>query len=338
MTRVLLDARVSAGGVGRYSRDLSSGLRSLHDVDPVVVEAPHSTVARFGAMPFTPWGRSLVAVTAAKQDVDLIHGLHLELPDSSLPMVVTVHDLIPLQHPGSMPQRWRQGTYRSILKNSLHRARRVIVPSQSTQRALEDQGFGGAVEVIPHGVSDLFRPLEPQEKAKARARFGSGRAYVSAIASPKAHKNSSVSLETGRLLEASTGVPVVHIGEGPRGARVDALGTLSDAELRLFFGGAEAFLCTSLTEGFGLPSLEALACGTPVLCGSGLGALPFLGDGVRVGDVTDPVALAASLQAFLEDGAQRDAACRSGLEAARSLTIEAMCARTAAVYRELVDG
>jgi glycosyltransferase involved in cell wall biosynthesis len=289
-------------------------------------------------MPFTPWGRTLVGRAAAAQAADAIHGLHLELPRSSLPMVVTVHDLIPLRFPGSMPQRWRRRTYGSILKTSLSRARRVIAPSTSTLRALEDHGFGGRIDVIPHGVSQGFKPLDEREKEQARMRFGQRRAYVSAIASPKTHKNSAVSLEAAKLLQRSTGISVVHSGKAPKGSGQGALGALSDADLRLFLGGSEAFLCTSLVEGFGLPALEALACGTPVLCGSGLGALPFLREGCEVIDVSHAASVAEALRSFLDDPARRDRARDSGLAAARALTIEAMCDRTAAVYGELVNG
>ena len=160
-----------------------------------------------------------------------------------------------------------------------------------------------------------------------------GKPYVSAVASPRSHKNTAVSFETARLVAQSEGICIVHAGHAPGGATI---GTLSDEDMYLFIAGSDAFLCSSLIEGYGFPALEALATGTPVVCGPGLGALPILGEGVLVVDIRDARAVAAGLIGLLSDERRRDEMGEKGMVAARSLTIGGMTDRTVMSYRQLL--
>lgn len=331
MLRLLIDARVTAGGVGRYARDLVTALRSSPDAPALDLVGPSALVP-----PFTPWGRASIALKASRGNFDLVHGLHIEAPSfGHTPAVVTVHDLIPLRVPGSMPRSWQRGLYRRILERSVHRARGVIVPSELT--ADELAGFGvprDTIHVVPHGISERFRPATDQERTAARVRFGAGRPYVAALASTRPHKNLHGLLAAATEIARAGEVSVVTFGDDIEARDgITSLGHLEDDVLQQVYAGAELFLLPSRAEGFGLPVLESLACGTPVVCGDNVGALRYLGEGAVIGDVEDPSALAATVLGLLQDEGRRTGLAEAGRRAAAALTLARLAGATLAVYR-----
>jgi glycosyltransferase involved in cell wall biosynthesis len=289
--------------------------------------------------PFTPWGLRAVARETVRAGADLLHGLHLELAPVDIPAVVTIHDVIPLEFPASMPSRARREVYRRTLDSVLARARRVLVPSEATARALERHGADPArLRVVALGTGAQFRPATGTDRDDARRRFASGRPYVVAMTGPRPHKNLTGVVAAARRLSAPPELAVVAPGPpsplhaGP----VRFVGRLDDAELSLLYGGAEATLVASHVEGFGLPVLESLACGTPVVCGPGVGSLPWLDAGVLVVDVGRPAEIAEALARLASDAVLRKALGGAGRAAAAVLTREAMAASTFAVYREVL--
>lgn len=330
VARVLIDHRMHRGGVGRYGRDLIAGLRDLGRYELEVEGAAAGD--GFRTSPFTPWGRRAVGAKARSIGADLIHGLHLELPEApAIPKVVTIHDVIPMSHPASMPDPGRRWVFRQILARSLRRAAVVIVPSAATAEALADRGADPAkLVVVPNGVGAVFRSLTERERGLARRRFGGGRPYVASITGRAAHKNAGLLQDV-----ASGGLGDVELavgGDAPPLDRIRRVGRLSDEELRLFYGGAELFLLPSLLEGFGLPVVEALACGTPVVCGSGVGAAVYVNEGVHLVDLTDADMVRAAVLALLGDDARRSSMARSGAEQASLLSVARMASATADVY------
>jgi glycosyltransferase involved in cell wall biosynthesis len=261
-----------------------------------------------------------VAVDAARAGADLVHGLHVEAPPAHVPVVVTIHDLIPLDHPASMPDPLARAVYRRVLRSSLARAARVIVPSPATAERLAALAVDGdRVDVVPLGVGPEFRPSSPVERDAARRRFAAGRRYVVASTGPKAHKNRAGLDRAAALLPPD--VVVASTG-----------GALDDADLPAFYGGADAMVLPAFVEGYGLPAVEALACGVPVVCGARTGALAFIGPGVLEVDVADPHELAAGIRTLLEDDPLRSQLATAGRTAVSPLTVDAMAAATIAVY------
>jgi glycosyltransferase involved in cell wall biosynthesis len=261
---------------------------------------------------------------ARRLDATLVHGLHLELPRTGVPGVVTIQDLIPLEHPASMPSPARRAVYRRILDSSLRRAVRVIVPSEATAASLRARGVDPALlAVVPLCADPVFRPSSEEERMAARKRFAEGRPYVAAVTGAKAHKNPDGLAAAAALLCGR--IDVVAIG-----------GSLTDAELRGFYGGAEILVLPSHVEGFGLPALEALACGVPVVCGAGVGALPYLRDGIMEVDVRSPEEIAGAVARVVEDKALRTRLAEGGTAAASRLSRERMARETVAVYRSVL--
>ena len=334
---VLVDIRIERGGVGRYGRTLLEALpRVAPDIRPEAVLC-EGAIQRLTRMPLTPWGRLSLTRDVSRRQPDVVHGTHLELPRASgIPCVVTIQDLIPLAHPRSMPNPLRRLAYGRTVDAALARASRVIAPSEATAGALERRGVDPTkLRVIPLGIHPIFRPMSEAEQRRARARFGAGRPYIAASVTARSHKNAQALAAAAAILRRRCDAWVVSTGAPGRGAEpLRFAGSLSDEELRHFYCGAAGLVVPSLLEGFGLPAAEALACGVPVVCGRGLGALDHIRPGVLEVDVSDPAEIAAGMQRMLEDDAYRLRLGRAGRAAAARLTVDAMASATAAVYRE----
>jgi glycosyltransferase involved in cell wall biosynthesis len=253
--------------------------------------------------------------------------------------VVTIHDLIPLTLPSAMPNAFRRAVYRRILMKSLERAVRVIAPSVRTGSEVARLGVtSGNVDVVPHGVSDAFHPASPDERSGAQARFAGGRKYVAAIASARPHKNLAGLMSAAGEIFRRTSTPLITVGHriaDPPAVR--SLGPVGDDVLRDVYAGAELLLLPSYAEGFGLPLLESLACGTPVVCGREVGALEYLRGGALVTDVRDAVNMAEAAVRILEDDVLQMELSSAGRSAAQAMTLEEMGRRTNDVYLRALE-
>lgn len=330
--RVLLDDRVTRGGVGRYAGALTGGLRALPDPPELFTTGAGGSRLH---PPFTPWGRRMVGRVARVEDADIVHGLHFECPQgANAPTVVTVPDLIPLDVAGSMPGRIRRRAFAGIVRDTLRRADRIICPSHATATRLERAGAAThKIVTVPLGLDPRWRPASELERDRARARFSEGGAYVACIGSDRTHKNLGVLARTAPLLARRN---VKMLCAGANAGDIPFVGRLSDDDLRLFYAGAEAFVLPSLVEGFGLPVAESLACGTPVVCGREVGALDYLRAGVVEVDVRDPSSIEDGIALLLDDPVARAVKAETGGRAARALTIEAMAGATFDVYTDLL--
>jgi glycosyltransferase involved in cell wall biosynthesis len=338
MTRAFLDFRVDQAGPGRYGRELIAAIKRLPEAPEILVfDRGSSFWSRLSRAPFTPWGRWNVYKTAKANSVGIIHGLHVEVPKSNpIPAIATIQDLIPLDYPRSMPNPARRSAYRAVVQSSMRIATRIIVPSEATASALIRHGCKPEkIVVIPLGVSPQFRPSTDLEQREARRRFGGGQIYVAATVSPKAHKNVDGLAQAAALIGAKAGVAVVCNGSETRvPPPLRFIGRLSDEDLRSFYGGSEVFILPSLIEGFGLPALEALACGTPAVCGVEVGALPYIRSGAIEVDVSDPTQIAAAVQRLLDDTSLRGRLSSEGVTLSERLTTRRMAEQTLVVYRE----
>jgi glycosyltransferase involved in cell wall biosynthesis len=339
-TVVLLDHRMGAGGVGRYGRLLARG---LHDLDRgpavavAVVRRGSTGTRRALTAPYTPWGRAWVAGAAARCAVDVVHNLSFETPPTRRPVVVTVNDVIPLEHPRSMPNAARRVAFRRIVRTTLRRAAAIVVPSARTASALlEHVGPpAGQLLVVPHAVDPAFRPASATARAAARHRFARGGRYVAVVGGARPHKNLDAVVSIAADLTRGCGVEVVLRGPPVRSRWVRTVGPLSDPDLRSLYAGAEVVVVPSVVEGYGYPAVEAAACGVPVVCSDALGAVEVLGGAPVITDVTDPSALTRSVVGVLADEARAQDRVRAGLVATSALTPRAMAAVTYRLYREV---
>jgi glycosyltransferase involved in cell wall biosynthesis len=301
-----------------------------------------------------PWQRiawEQTRLAAISHQLDLVHGLAFAIPLAcACPAIVTVHDLSFLRHPSAF--RWFNRTYLSfITRISTRRAARVIAVSESTSRdVITFCGVPGErVIVVPNGVAEEFHPSGPADRgavAEFRRRSGLPERFILFLGTLEPRKN------LVRLLEAyalrADELPALVIA-GAKGwfydtifTRVNDLGLtervvfpgfVPTEELPWWYRAAELFVYPSLFEGFGLPVLEAMACGTPTIT-SNASALPEVaGDAALLIDPEDVEALSEAMARVLS---QPDVAARmreDGLRQAARFSWMRTAEQTVGVYR-----
>ena len=276
-------------------------------------------------------------------------------PTATDHLVVTVHDLAFRLFPETAPHGTRRWLAR--LDDAVRRAARVIVPSTCTKDDLCEayRVDPARVVVIPHGVDHArFNPDAKSRSHAVSARYGLDGPYLLALGGIEPRKNlpalvrayASVPSDRRPLL-AVAGGSVEWNPEGPSALRSALLelpadvragvvltGYVRDHDVAALVAGALALTYPSRYEGFGLPVLEAMACGTPVLSSS-VSAIPEVaGDAATLVDPSDPEALADGLRRIVEDGALRSRLSKAGVERARAFTWPVTAERTATVLRE----
>jgi glycosyltransferase involved in cell wall biosynthesis len=240
--KVAFDSRPTReyGGIGRYTRCLLDALR----------ESPHGEVVE----------------THRPRRCDLFHAPWLDgaLLRSPVPMVVTLHDLVALKRRG---EYLRTGMRFKLRYLAVQRAARLIVPTEAVARdAIEVLRIAPErIAVIPEAAAPALHQRSADDVAAARERYGLPEQYllwVGGLRTPDPRKR------VAALARAKRRVPLVLVGPTGRWARelsdVTLTGGVSDDELAAIYTGAKALIFPSDDEGFGLPPIEALACGTPV--------------------------------------------------------------------------
>jgi glycosyltransferase involved in cell wall biosynthesis len=246
---------------------------------------------------------------------------------SSVPLVVTFHDLAVLRHPETF-NRWTRTYSHRVLPRVVRAASRLIAVSEFTKRELVDllDVPSTKVRVIPNAVGEPFT-------ADGEAAAGD---YVLAVSTLEPRKNLPRLVE-GYRRAGLNGLPLLVAGAGGwGGVRIEGdgvrwLGEVKDEELARLYRGARVVAYVSLYEGFGLPVLEAMACGAPVVAAR-RGALEEVAGGAAVlVDPLDPDAIAAGLAEAIE---RREELRPLGLERARAFDWREVARETVAVYRE----
>jgi glycosyltransferase involved in cell wall biosynthesis len=254
--------------------------------------------------------------------------------------VVTIHDCGFHDHAQSFSPIFAHW-YQWLIPRLARRARRIITVSEfSRQRLLEFTGVEPQrVVVIPNGVSNNFAPVDPGTVAAVKQRLGLPSRYVLSVGSLEPRKNLSRLLEAWRMLAPShPDESLVLVGASSKQfLAVDFAGDLSsvvfpgyidDADLPAVYAGATLFVYPSLYEGFGLPVLEAMACGAPVVCSNAASLPEVVGDAGILVDPLDPGAIAEGMRRVLADESLQARLKQGGLEMAGRFTWERAAAAT----------
>ena len=247
------------------------------------------------------------------------------------PVAMTVHDISYLAHPEWYP--YRQGFLRiGYYRASLRRADRILVPSRFSGREIVRlfPDLKKRIRRIPMGVSDYFSP-DPALAEEISQRMQLPSRFILHVGDLHARRNLAL---LGRVATA-VGLPLVLVGRSLEGNAVPEnslhLSNVSKKALKGIYSAASVFVYPSLYEGFGLPLLEAMACGVPVV-GSNRASLPEVCGQAALLVEPEQGALVAAIQQALRD---RASFRQRGLERARQFPWKQTAAATLQVYREL---
>jgi glycosyltransferase involved in cell wall biosynthesis len=322
----------------RHLRDMPN------DVPAHVRRIELDVVSPYRRIPFS------LPQVARREHAALLHTQYFVAPRLRLPAVVTVHDLSFTRRPELFGIRDRL-LLGGLVPGSVRRAQRVIAVSRFTRDDLIDRyGLDPArVVAIRNGVSARFRP-DPEAASEARRQHSLARPFVLFVGALQPRKNAPALLDAFARLRGHDGLELVLAG-GDRGGlpdvrerirtlglgpRVRLLGHVSEATLPGLYTAAELLAFPSLYEGFGLPALEAMACGTPVCASSTTGLGEAVGDGGVTFDPRSVEEIAESIQQVLDDPELRATLRANGLERAGRFTWRRSAEETAAVYREAI--
>lgn len=213
--------------------------------------------------------------------IDLLFSPQFNVPFvSAVPFVCTVHDLILHKYPNNAGLLKRMA-YRFLMRSSLQRAQSVVTVSDTTKRDIRDmygQAIDDKTQVIYPGIHERFSSVPDGEPRSVVARYGIGGRFVLYVGGAKQHKNVQRLIDAfERLNPPGCELALVISGKEKEGLRtgpaVRIVSDVDDADLPALYSCAAGFATASLYEGFGLPPVEAMACGCPVLV-SNRGSLP----------------------------------------------------------------
>lgn len=323
-----------------------TGIAARHDGVPAGDELPGGLVVRHAPLPraalYEAWQRlGHPRAERVAGPLDVVHATTWAIPPTRAPLVVTVHDVAFLHEPTHFTRRGNVWFRRALDRTRRHAAA-VIVPSLSTADDCVAVGLPSSlVHVVPHGSRPVGRTAA--QVADLRARAGLTRPYVLWCGTVEPRKNVGTLLAAfARVAPRCPDLDLVLVGpagwgdvpvhpDGLDPARVHALGRLSRDDLHSAYAGATAFCYPSLREGFGLPVLEAMQHGLPVVTSAGTACAEVAGDAALLVDPTSEQELADAL-AEAAGPAAADLAARSAVRAAE-FSWRRTAERTAEIYR-----
>ena len=335
---VVIDARAAArrelGGVERVAREMASRLPRLRPGRYAVMRPPPSLAHRAGHV----WEQALLPLAARRART--IYCPANVAPLSSRGTVLVIHDLAALRHPEWYSTQY--ATYhRKILPLLARRARRLITPSEFSRGEVAN-GLGqdpARIAVVPNGVDDRFSPSA--DSAPVRRAHRLDRPYVLIVGTRIARKNLAALAAAARRLK-QLGVELVSAGSGRHYTRVGetpplrALGYVHEEHLPGLYTGALALAMPSLYEGFGLPVVEAMASGVPVVAANRAALPETCGAAALLVDPDYEEALANALEQLVTDEQLRARLAVAGIERASRFSWGRAAAATDVIIAEVL--
>jgi glycosyltransferase involved in cell wall biosynthesis len=289
-----------------------------------------------------------------REGIDLFHTPYFVAPFlAPCPVVVTVHDLIFDRYPEYMPAAWSRPYYRLLMAASTRRAAKVIAVSQATAADLAHY-YGtpaSKIAVILAGAEPgLGAPVDAEQIQSVRRRYNLARPILLSVGVRRPHKNLDRLVRAFARLAPDTEHDLLFAGPADdrfpdvaRGAALDAglngrvrfLGWVSEGDLAALYAVADLVVVPSLVEGFGLPALEAMASGTPVVAANASSLPEVVGRAGVLVDPHDEAALAAALGALLGDRSRRQRLAEAGRTQAATFTWQKAARQTRRLYEDL---
>jgi glycosyltransferase involved in cell wall biosynthesis len=356
--KIIFDARViekQTHGIARFCVKLLDQLLSLDQQNEYLVLARFPWVKDWfqplarvnwrtvALPPYNLREQALIPWLLRKDPFDLFFS-----PTYAIPLVLasrsilTIHDLIHLIFPKDYGWKYRW-YYRLLVHPAMARSRRVFTVSESSRRDIVAYlgGRKAGIEVTPNGVDSFWSP-RPEEPEFLK-RYGLTSGFILFVGNERPHKNFPRILEAFRQLVQKETYPgkLVVVGLTPDPVPTELSGRLvifpfcPDPELVLLYSSAQLLAAPSLYEGFGLPVLEAMACGCPVLVSRAASLPEITGDAGLQVDPFQVEAIGSGLNRILTDPVLRQNMIRSGLDQAQLYSWKATARKVLQVFEEL---
>lgn len=342
MLKVYIPAGVVKGdwsGVQHYTAQLIAALSRRDDVE-LTVSCRAEAAARLEAL---TQGRATLQINGADcAGHDVIHWPTVHFPRSGRPrgsrVVMTFHDLVPVVMPAT--HMWHYRVYfRWVLPRVARWLDRVVAVSESTAGDVEKHYRVVRERIAVTGQGCRYENETPVMEAAARQRF------ILAVGTREPRKNLTRVIEAFLSLDDSSAKLVIAGGRGwgdderrAYGDRIDWLGYVATDELLDLYRRAALLVYPSLYEGFGLPVLEAMTLGCPVIT-SNVSSLPeVIGEAGLQVDPRNTEEIAEALRRMLDDAALRDELAQKGAARAKMFTWDECAAKTIAVYEDVLSG
>jgi glycosyltransferase involved in cell wall biosynthesis len=317
--RICFDGQGLVGpltGTGRAAQRLLEQLRRDYPDDEYVVIRPPDP-ARWRIPQQLLWDQAIFPWRGWRAGADLLVSPAMSGPVvRRRPLVMTVHDLAPTRHPEWLPTRRSRWYWGRLIPLTARLATAVVTPSESTRRDLVELAAVSVsrVIVVPWGALIPAQVVPAAEIAAARRRYGLGAPYLLYVGTVDRRKDLATLVRAleflpghlclalaGSLIAGRTRLPEL-VRESGLAARVRFLGFVPGEDLPALYAGASVFVYPSHYEGFGLPLLEAMACGAPVLTYNVTSLPEVVGDaGVLLGPPVSPEDLAKTISRMIED-------------------------------------
>ncbi|MCA1594639.1 MAG: glycosyltransferase family 4 protein, partial [Acidobacteria bacterium] len=370
---IAIDAHSVGTGLAGNETYAANLIEALAEIDPSNLYTLYVTrreaVERFGGrwpnvrvrrtLPHTPLLRIPVTLSAElrRRPVDLLHVQYTAPPFAPCPVVATIHDLSFEHLPATFKRRSRM-QLRLTVRRTARAAAHIITPSEFTRRDIVNTYAirPERVSVIKLAASPTFKPANPEEVERARRRYGIEGEYILAVGSIQPRKNLARLIGAYadlRRERSSDKLPqLVLVGKKAwlygqtlraleeRGVSDSTIltGYVSEGDLPALYTGALCFVYPSYFEGFGLPPLEAMQCGTPVITGN-LTSLPeVVGDAGLLVDPHDTEALGRAIARLIDDQNLRAELRAKGLERARLFNWHETARQTLKAYQRTTGG
>jgi glycosyltransferase involved in cell wall biosynthesis len=361
-----LQGASSVRGIGSYERGLLRGFAGLAEPPQVrLLLSSHAEPPAEVSSAVLPSARRIPVVHPTLQpiadtlfvanalrglDFDLYHAIEFGQPvRARIPVVVTVHDLIPFVMPRDYP--WVRRARVPGLR-LLRRADAVIAVSDATRRDILrfTRTSPARISVIPEGVGPAFHPATADSVAALRAKLGIDRPFLLSVGTFDPRKRIALLADVVRRVRKDHDVVLVIAGD--QGTFIETvtaelaragltqhariIGHVTDADLVALYTGAEVFVFTSAYEGFGLPPLEAMACGTPAVVFDNSSIAEVSGGAAAVVRDADTAAMAAAITRLLDDRAEYSSRSANGIAWSSTFTWQRAAAQTYELYRTVL--
>ena len=268
--------------------------------------------------------------------LDLLHVPHFNVPlHCPVPFVVTIHDLI-LHHYPNQAELMKCMAYKKLMKHVVQKSEHIIAVSNSTADDIAQtygDNFRSKTNAIYEGVSEWFQPASDEEKNQIRTKYTLPENYLLYIGACKEHKNVQTLIDAcpdDQTLILVTGGKEQKNLKLRSNSRV--LDDVSDNNLPALISAASLYIQPSLYEGFGLPILEAMACGTTVIA-SNRSSIPEIAGGKAI--LVEPSA--DGLRQGIDEGLNAPSSPEQMMEYAKSFSWEKMAEETAKTYSMILD-